>query len=454
MNIKTCTAALLFLALAAFAQTQDSIVMPLFAPPTLAIPAPPEAFTVPAEPAPVVSSVPTFSSSMAQARTLADSLARLKNAQNAVLANAESLMPPLTPKGEFEKQAEFEARAKVHEEEKNKKVKEEQKRIQALAESTQKSYTEAITNAFQLLLAKDGNTDVYKARLDTLKFNDPASSDSSMTPLFSRAAEVLQDYIVQQEAQTAEAAAPGATLTLGQYDAEKEQFQMQASDTESQTAPFIWSGTVAYPIDSAKTLDKANPGLTLKVQYLNSPFSDNDLKVNLAMKALVVERNAKALSVQGQFESVPRFALLPGYAEWKAHADSLLQGTLKAKGLTADYALKGVQNAGIAEALDFAEVSSPIGWKTPTRIVIFALAAACVGGAVWQHLEASEQKDAFNKIAGAAPADPAAYDAWYAQNYAALKKHKDDASSAQNLRTIFGASAGVLAVGGALTFVF
>jgi cytoskeletal protein RodZ len=95
------------------------------------------------------------------------------------------------------------------------------------------------------------------------------------------------------------------------------------------------------------------------------------------------------------------------------------------------------------------------GWQQPTRAALFALAAIFAGGAVWQQLEADQAKYDFDHLNRTQPTDNKKnYTAWYDQNQSTLQKHKDSLHSAEILRTTFGIAAGVLALGGVVTFVF
>jgi hypothetical protein len=167
------------------------------------------------------------------------------------------------------------------------------------------------------------------------------------------------------------------------------------------------------------------------------------------MKELTLSRKAMPLKVDGTFKPIGRFELMEGYDAWRTHADSILSGQLKAKGLDLDYALKG------DKVKDAEESGSGLGWRGWTRILTFTATAAFGTLAVVKHLDAGDAKDKIKQLnrdyrdKNLAP-NTAEYRTWYNKYVEQADKVKDSESS----RNIFGIGAGVFAVAATLTFVF
>jgi len=234
-----------------------------------------------------------------------------------------------------------------------------------------------------------------------------------------RSIETLKDNITATESQLITETRPNAQITLGNYDAEKELFEIEIQDTANTKSPFHFIGKVGVPNDTAKAMNRSTDGFLAGVSYLNYPFISGDSSFNLAMKELSLARKAIPLKVDGIFKHIGRFEVMEGYNQWSIHKDSLLSGSLKAEGLDLNYALKGEKPKAVAsEATDMAGGTSTsgggLGWRGWTRILTFVPAVGLGTAAGIIHL---------NK--------------------------KND-----NYRNIFGASAGGLAVVGILTFVF
>ncbi|MCL1955895.1 MAG: OmpA family protein [Fibromonadales bacterium] len=134
---------------------------------------------------------------------------------------------------------------------------------------------------------------------------------------------------------------PNARITLGNYDVEKEFFEIEVQDTTNVKSPFHFVGKVEIPRDVAKSMNRSTEGFLVAVSYLNYPFVSGDSSFNLAMKGLAISRKAVSLKVFGGFKPLGRFELMKGYRQWRTHADSLLNGTLKPQGL--NYALSNKQ---------------------------------------------------------------------------------------------------------------
>jgi len=259
-----------------------------------------------------------------------------------------------------------------------------------------------------------------------------------------RTIEVIKDNIVVTEGMSISETPLSAKITLGAYDVEREVFEVEVQDTASSKTPFYFSGIVGIPRDTAKVMNRSVEGFLTSVSYLNYPFVFGDSSFNLAMKGISISRKAVPLKVDGAFKPIGRFEAMEGYGAWRAHADSLLNGALKAQGLDINYALK----ADKAKAVE-KDGGSGLGWRGWTRILTFTAAAALGTVAIMKQMDASDNTDKITKLG---PPPPAAlgYDVWSKEYLDYANKRQDS----ENSRNIFGACASVFAVGGILTFVF
>jgi hypothetical protein len=203
-----------------------------------------------------------------------------------------------------------------------------------------------------------------------------------------RSIAVLNDYIAAIQSAIVGEPVPGAKVELGAYDADKEVFDFVAQDTASEKSPFLFSGTVVFPRDSAVTLNRSAPGFVAGVQFINYPFKTDSVNVNLAMSNLSLSNNGQYLKVEGSFSEIERYKTMNGYGAWKLHADSLLSGALKPQGLDYNYAMgksaaKAVVETVATTASDKKDESSGLGWRGWTRIVAFTAAAGLGGAAAY-----------------------------------------------------------------------
>ncbi|MDR0517793.1 MAG: PEGA domain-containing protein [Fibromonadaceae bacterium] len=266
----------------------------------------------------------------------------------------------------------------------------------------------------------------------------------------ARSAETLSDYIIATQSTMIAEAAVSAKTELGAYDAEKETFELLAQDSLSNKSPFYFRGGVSVPVAVAKELNRAAPGFAIGLQFINYPFQSDSGSVNLAMSKLQLSLNGKQLDVQGSFGEIKRYAPMEGYNEWKAHADSLLSGKLKPRGLDYAYAM----DKGKADSPPDSRPGSKWEWA---RIPAFAVAAACGVLAVVKHLDAGDYESKLNAISRTNPnSDQTSteYKDWYREKYNGLNKNHKGMKDSESSRNIFGIGAGVFAIAGTLTFVF
>ena len=274
-----------------------------------------------------------------------------------------------------------------------------------------------------------------------------------------RSIETIRDNIITNETFLTTEARPNAKITLGNYDADKEVFEIDVQDTADVKSPFHFVGKVSIPTDTAKVMNRSIEGFLAGVSYLNYPFISGDSSYNLAMKELALSRKAVPLKVAGNFKHIGRFETMEGYNQWSIHKDSLLSGLLKPQGLDLNYALKGEKpKIAVAEATDAAEAKSGgggLGWRGWTRIITFSAAAGLGTVAVLSHLKADKNKKDFNKMTKDEPETRTDYEKWYNNlDLDKLEKYKKDSEKNEKNRTIFSAGAGGFAFIGLITFIF
>jgi len=265
-----------------------------------------------------------------------------------------------------------------------------------------------------------------------------------------RSIAVLNDYIIVTESTIISEPSFAAKIKLGAYDADKEQFELEAQDTVSEKSPFLFKGRVGVPRDTAKSMDRAAPGFATNLQFINYPFKTNEASVNLAMSKLLLSKSGLDLKVEGSFGEIERYKSIDGYDAWRLHADSLLSGSLKSKGLDYAYAM-GKEAAKTATK---GEGSGGLGWRGWTRIATYTLAAGCAGAAVFKYLGAKKYEEKSDDLNKTMPSDPTKYTEWYDKNIGALTEYKDITDKRNNQSLIFGIGAGVFALGGTATFFF
>jgi len=271
-----------------------------------------------------------------------------------------------------------------------------------------------------------------------------------------RSIETLKDNITTNETQLTIETRPNAQITLGNYDADKEVFEIDVQDTADAKSPFHFVGKVSIPTDTAKVMNRSIEGFLAGITYLNYPFISGDSSYNLAMKELTLSRKTVPLKVNGTFKNLGKFEAMEGYGHWSIHKDSLLSGLLKPQGLDFNYAIKGEKpKIAVAEANESAEAKSSgggLGWRGWTRIITFTVAAGLGTVAVLSHLKAEKNKKDFDKLKkeDTKNLNERQYTDWYNE----LDGHKKDTEKSEKNRTIFGAGAGGFAFIGLITFIF
>jgi len=251
----------------------------------------------------------------------------------------------------------------------------------------------------------------------------------------------------ETESQLIIEAPSNAMMALGAYDADREFFEVEVFDTLDTKSPFHFVGKVGIPLDTAKVMKRSLDGFLVSIGYLNYPFVFEDSSFYLAMKELILSRHEVPLKVDGVFKPISRFETKKGYGAWRAHADSILNSMPKPQSFDDDYAFSSKEKAASGGGL---------GWRGWTRILTFAGAATCGTFAVMKHLNVKKHKDRFNDISETQQPlwSKDEYINWYIDNWENWWLEKNAVRKNQDYRTIFGAATGGLVLVGALTFVF
>ena len=271
-----------------------------------------------------------------------------------------------------------------------------------------------------------------------------------------RSLETLEDNIIALESQLISETRPNARITLGNYDVEKELFEIEVQDTTNAKSPFHFVGKVGIPRDTAKVMNRSIDGFLAGVSYLNYPFISRDTSFNIAMKELALSRKAIPLKVDGTFKNIGKFEAMEGYAHWSIHKDSLLSGLLKPQGFDLNYALKGEKpKIAATEASEKSEAKSSgggLGWRGWTRIVSFSAMASAGTLAVLSHLKAEKNKKDFDKLKkeDTKNLNERQYTDWYNK----LDGYKTDTEKSETERTIYSIGVGGFAFIGLITFIF
>lgn len=253
---------------------------------------------------------------------------------------------------------------------------------------------------------------------------------------------ILEDNIIATESQLIAEPALNAVITLGAYDVESEVFEVDVQDAANAKTPFHFVGKVGVPRDTAKTINRNENGFLASVSYLNYPFVSNGSSFNLAMKEIALSRKTMSFKSEGEFKHITGFESMEGYGTWRAHADSLLNGTLKeaGTGLDCKAASKPSKKRGGLE----------LGWRDWTRIFTFTAAAGLGALAISKHSQAQKN----NKNIKELRKNPATTDNGYEQWYNDFNSNANALKDNENARNTYGIGAGVFAIAGTLTFIF
>jgi hypothetical protein len=256
---------------------------------------------------------------------------------------------------------------------------------------------------------------------------------------------VLDDYIVATQSSLLASIAATANIKLGAYDSEMETFEFVAQDTANKKSPFYFNGKVGVPLNTAKNMNRNVPGFIAGLQFINFPFNADSASVNLAMSGLQLSMNGQSLKVSGSFGEIERYKSMEGYNDWKLRADSLLSGTLKAYGLDYAFAMNAAAK-DVAKIEDKKTGGRLLGWRGITRITAFSATAILGAASIYKHSESKNRLKELDDLKSQAVNT----DKWIKQYSAKADEIKNE----EKQRNIYGASAGVCALSGSVTFFF
>jgi uncharacterized damage-inducible protein DinB len=394
------------------------------------------------------------------------------------LVNAEALQP----KTEYERQQDYDVRIANFNKEKQEKINNlekeykegEKKRMEELKEivnhkadfqpewagilkqdSTPEGYAERINRLANKISAMEKRTmqaAEILASLDALSKEDLETLDKKNETYLARlsmAKELVQDYILQEQARVLRTEKKKVDMVLGAYNAENQEFDFTMNDTASQMVPFDYVGKVKISPQNAQAIDRKTDDFTVILDYINYPFVLSDQKVYPGTKKAYVFYKDQEFPNTGVFRNVSGFENAPGYIEWALYADSIISGKLIARNLDSTYVMKKMFSK-----------TEPVEtfWDRNKNIVrgaLLGLAAASAGIAIWQNCEASSKKNEIEKTFNNAEdalrnGDEGEYD-HLKKSYDSGKK---DLRSVENLRNGFYISAGVFGVAGVVSFFF
>jgi len=201
-----------------------------------------------------------------------------------------------------------------------------------------------------------------------------------------RACELMQNYMLKEQSQVLSTERKKFDMSLGEYNAEKEEYQIKIRDIIS-TVPFDYQGIIKIKPRLAEIIDNETDDFTASIDYVNYPFMlDGSNVYPGAKKAHIYYENNEVVSV-GTFKNIDGYDWREGYMEWALRADSLLNGKLKYRNLDSSYAMKKVR------------VGPPF-WTGPRifRATAFVLSAASLGLGYWQHTVLKSRTEKANSL--------------------------------------------------------
>jgi hypothetical protein len=396
------------------------------------------------------------------------------------LANAEKA----SPKDEFEKQIDYEKRLAEFEKAKQQKILALEQDFQNRTKENMEKLRGGIASKEDIqpnwegMLRKDGDIEAYRERIDKFakKTKEAKAKMSRISQLLGKLAlapneqksltehwqrknalyisrlekarELMLDYIIQDQAKILSTERKKHEMSLGAYNADKEEFEFSMSDTSSQTIPFIFSGVVKMSPQQARETNRQTDNFTASVDYINFPLITEEARLYPGVKKANVFYNEQELKNTGSFRMVPGLDQHSGFREWAIYADSLLTGKLAPRNLDSLYAMSA-SAARAATAAKKKESSSSLAGKTVFRIAMFGLSATSLGLGLWQNSEVDSKSKKVNRLYLEAHNDlndP--------QKRKAYKKGADDVNASENLRAGFYIGAGVFGAAGAVSFFF
>jgi len=262
---------------------------------------------------------------------------------------------------------------------------------------------------------------------------------------------LMQDYMLQDQAKVMRTDRKKVDMYLGNYDVDKQEFEVNARDIYSEKYPFDFIGRVKIPTQYAEIIDKKTDDFTVSIDYINFPFMVNGTKTFPGAKKAYIFWKDQEFENEGGFRIVPGYEEIPGFEVWALRADSLISGKLAHQGLDASFAKAKVK---------YKEDTGP-SWWTAQRIIgvlAFSASAGCLVAGILQNSKAKNKLKEAKETFGEAEkmlVDVKNYDA---DDYSAKRKEyndqKNDLKKIENMRNIFYISAGVFGVAGVVSFAF
>ena len=396
-----------------------------------------------------------------------------------------------SPRDEFEKKVDYEKRLADFEKEREQKILALEKEYKARTKETMEKLSAALTSKEDIqpdwagILKKDAYVEEYKIRIDRLtgRISEMKGRISQITTLLDKlefgkrdkqhwqkknqlfisrlekACELMQDYILQEQAKILSTERYKFDMLLGAYNADNEEFEFNMNDSNSQTVPFNFIGTIKISPQQARETNRQTDDFTASVDYVNYPFMVNETKLYPKVKKTHVFYKEQELATKGRLKEISSLSSMIGYAEWSLYADSLLSGKLASKNLDSFY-VRGASDIEIASGIDQSKESKGGFWtkKNIFRAAVFGLSAATFGLGLQQNSKVDSNNDVIRiKRLEAEEVDPnsGSYDEGkYTDRYNSAQKNYDIANNSASLRNGFYIGAGVFGLVGAVTFFF
>ena len=258
-----------------------------------------------------------------------------------------------------------------------------------------------------------------------------------------RAGELMGNYMLKEEAQVLSTERKKFPMTLGEYNFDKEEFQVNVKDIGS-SVPFDYHGIIRIKPRIAESIDNEVDDFTASIDYLNYPFIVDGAKVYPGAKKAHIYYDGNEVTTIGAFKNIDGFDWREGYLEWATRTDSLLTGKLKYRNLDSSYAMKKVR------------VGPPF-WtaKRIFRATTFVLSAASLGLGYWQNSAVKTKTNEANvlyreTLKTAVMGDETAH----ALNAMAYNESVSSVQDGKFARNGLYISAGTFGVAGILSFFF
>ncbi|MCL2207068.1 MAG: hypothetical protein FWB90_03115 [Fibromonadales bacterium] len=393
------------------------------------------------------------------------------------------------PKDEFESTQDYEQRVKDFEKNRAAKITALEKDFKAKTKNSMERLTKAITGKedwqpnWEGSLKNDAGIEEYRARIEkfesqsvimrgrisqiTMKLsklnlerkdlekleNSFLAKNTLYLSRLERAGELMEDYILQEQAKILSTEKYKPQMALGAYDPDEELFDVSVNDVENTKVPFVFSGKAKIPPIEARETNRETTNFAASVDYINLPLATGQGVFYPGAKKVRLYYKDKEVPVQGSLGHIDWMVSLPGYHEWKVFADSLLSGTLVPKNLGPSHAMS---TAGMKIPSGVSSSSSSDGSfvsvRTVMRILASSLAAASVGTALYF------DSDVVSKGEKASDLYVEAYkhrnDFSYTEKYYAYQRSMDDVKKSENFRNGAYIFAAGFTAAGILTFVF